>query len=280
VPSNRSTVCVVIPWRDRPELASTLVSNAGVFREHALTVTIVNCGGSPDDLRALVRGSGVEALLVHLASETYNGALARNLGVHHSSSDYLFMLDADSCIPGDTAITILSRLNRGTVMTIDAVYESTSRARGLLPDDGCLKELVGINALKLVWDDGRQVTVQGYQSLVGCEKRSGAGLTIAGRAELMKIDGYNSQLGGWGFEDLDVLIRLQRVLDLKHEPIGDAVHLSHDDSKRSLPPGLTRDASLARNMRTATANSRGALLGTLSHDVAACGPRVWTETVR
>jgi hypothetical protein len=80
--------------------------------------------------------------------------------------------------------------------------------------------------------------------------------------------------------DIDVLIRLQRVLKLRHESVSDVIHLTQGDSKRSLAPGWTRDASAARNMRLATVNyARGELQGTLERDIGACAGRIVAEPV-
>src|SRR2546423_11853928 len=93
---------VIIPWRDRPELAETLGNNAPVFRAHGLAITIVNCGGNPDELEAIVERSRTDALLVHIRNVRFNVSLARNLGLNYSPSDYVFMLDADVIVSDKT----------------------------------------------------------------------------------------------------------------------------------------------------------------------------------
>lgn len=76
-----SAFSVVIPWRNRPELARTLTANAEVFARHRAEVLIVNCGGDPDELSTLLRDQPIAELRqIYLPCGSFNWSLANNTG--------------------------------------------------------------------------------------------------------------------------------------------------------------------------------------------------------
>jgi len=100
-------------------------------------------------------------------------------------------------------------------------------------------------------------------------RRPAPGMLIARRADLISVGGMNSDLSGWGFEDLDLLIRLRRR-GVRLVPCGDGIHLTHGDDKRNIPPGLTQAQSDLRNRAMSYARlQRDELDGTMARDVAA-----------
>ncbi len=106
-----SAFSVIIPWKQRPELATSLAFNAGVFARHAREVIIVNCGGVPAQLRELLAPHarcGVRQVV--LPAPMFNRSLANNVGVFCSSGRYLFFLDADILITSEAFLAVKSIL--------------------------------------------------------------------------------------------------------------------------------------------------------------------------
>ena len=75
------------------------------------------------------------------------------------------------------------------------------------------------------------------------------------RSALVRINGMNSNLVGWGFEDIDLLIRLGLLAKLAAKRIGSAYHLAHDDSIRTFS-GSSLEESENRNSEICMANYR------------------------
>ena len=54
------------------------------------------------------------------------------------------------------------------------------------------------------------------------------------RNDFLAVDGMNSALAGWGFEDDDFLLRLQLGAGLRATAMGTVTHLTHDNPMRDL----------------------------------------------
>ncbi len=278
---------VIIPWCDRPEIAETLTANLPIFRSYAMAVTIVNCGGDSTELEKIVLEAGADALLLHLTDVPFNLSLARNLGLEYSCSEYVFMLDADVVVSDKTVRECLTCVDNEHVLAIAHMRETISPSRPLgnlfgveisLPFQG-LRDVLFINEVELQWDNEQTTTVQFHRSYSSDGGRSGLGQIIVERANLLKVDGYNSEFKGWGFEDVDVLIRLQYALGLKTRWVGEVMHLSHSDTKRALK-NTTRQMNHSANLNLALANyARGNFLGSFSQDLAKHRDRVQLRQV-
>jgi len=97
--------------------------------------------------------------------------------------------------------------------------------------------------------------------------RCAAGLILARKADFLAVGGYRSVLDGWGWEDNDVMIRLNRVQGLKRKQAGEAVHLTHADDVRDLN-GKDKIASTELNFdKVCSYYIRGELQGTYTADV-------------
>ena len=137
-----------------------------------------------------------------------------------------------------------------------------------------LVDVVKVNAAQFVFRDGRTVSAPTFRSYAADGSRGGQGQLLVAREHLLQVGGYNSQLAGWGYEDVDILVRLQHNLDLQHEQVGEATHLSHGDGVRDLR-GTTRAQSDYHNFRIASANyAHQRFLGSLAEDLAGWRGRI------
>lgn len=262
-----SSLTVLIPWSNRPELQTTLRLNAAALRAMRATLGIVNCGGDAAALRALVSGVDLDLFLIDIATP-FNRALALNLGAHHASSHLLFMLDADVLLEPDTLGALVDAVDDRRVVTVAEVKETALEQHRAARQSAFLQDIVRTQLVEFVWRDGKRTKVQVYRGHVA-GTRAGSGLVVVSREHFTRVGGFNAELTGWGVEDLDLLTRLQYVCDLEHAQAGEVAHLSHDDSARDLR-GQTRDQSNDRNFQTMHRNyMRGQFTGTLEADVAA-----------
>jgi len=259
------TFSVVIPWWNRPQLKRTLEANMPLLARHDAEVVVVNCGGDAADAAAQI-GDCTAAPVRHVVipDAVRNRALARNLGALCSTGSVLFFLDCDIILRSDIFAEAAPLLEENCFVTVRKRIESQAEP---VPAQSFLKELTLTR--ELVCEDGRRATV--HQTFGGDGSTSNRGELLVKRAHFLHIGGYNSALDGWGFEDDDVVIRLQFALGLRSMMIGEVLHLTHEKNLR----GGSWLHDIHRNKQLCFDNySRGAFVGTYEEDVRLWKPRI------
>lgn len=257
---------VVVPWWNRPELRHMLDANGPLLTRHGAEVVVVNCGGDAADAAAQLAGyTAAPVRHVVIPDAVRNRSLARNLGALCSTGSVLFFLDCDVILQSDIFAEATPLLEQeDCFVTIRKRVES--RPERVL-HQAFLKETT--HTREMVCTDGRRAMTKQTFGVDGSS--SGIGQMLVKRADFIHIGGYNSALEGWGFEDDDVVLRLQFVLGLRSMMIGEAVHLTHGNDLRGGSP----QHDLRRNRRACFDNySRGAFDGTYAEDVRLWKPRI------
>ncbi len=262
---------VVIAWRQRPELAQALTANAAWFAGCGAEVIVVNCGGDADELSDLTRQQPVTVRHLHVPNTAFSRSLANNLGALYSSEDLLFFLDADIIIKSDVFRQGARILEGGRYYgMIRTVHESQPQPNERMKT---IREVVVTQHCRFM--DGKRARLMSVTG--GDGRRSGAGLMLVRRQHFFAVGGFNSTFQGWGYEDIDLHLRLQFVLGLKLRAIGKVLHLTHGDDRRHIAnPERNKDQDGVRNMGIALDNYyRQEYAGTYQADVAH-----WSEHVR
>ena len=265
-----SRFSIVIPWRHRRELAKTLKINAPWFDRYAAEVIVVNCGGDPDEAAALIDAHPIPGVRqVLLPAESFSKALACNVGAWCSSSELLFFLDTDIVVKTDVfraAADLLEK--RRCFVKIRTVRELKPQVD---PATRFLKEQV--SSWRMVSTTGQRATLHFYTQ--GDGSRCGSGLLLLKKSDLIGVGGFNASLQGWGFEDLDLHIRLQFLAKLRPHALGETIHLTHGDNLRHVT-GPSRGENYRLNMMACFENySQQQLLGTYAQDV-----ETWSSRLR
>jgi glycosyltransferase involved in cell wall biosynthesis len=267
-----SSLTLVIPWRDRPELRQTLAANTPIIINKHFKTIVVNCGGD-SGVGAITAGVGLDVVVVHLPCPTFNRSLALNIGASVAQSEYLFFIDSDIILSADSLDGYLPLICPQRVLSIMRMRETineddnVARLLGLNRVPTIIGDIVQKQSMEVLWTDGTSTCAPSFRSFFRDRSRGGQGQIILAKDAFTSVRGYNSNLKGWGFEDVDILIRLQRVLSLEHIEVGEIIHLSHGDSVRDLQ-GRTRTESVLRNIAIACANySKGDLFGTFEADL-------------
>lgn len=280
-----STISIVIPWANRDELAITLAANAAMLSETqariggAPELVVVDCGGEPGRCEAALALAGVELTLVEIPSEAFDKGLALNLGAHVARGETLVLLDADVILDADFLPAAVEVLAAGGFATVARVRESQPRrdplgeARGL----AAMTHLIELETAA-----GRRVRIETNRREFASGSRGGPGLIALRREQFIAVDGMNSDLRGWGWEDIDLVARLQLCELGPRVAVGGALHLSHDDTLRTTA-GAARARSEQHNFGVCLANYRlGHLRGTFTDDVQSCGEIIevhgWTPS--
>jgi glycosyltransferase involved in cell wall biosynthesis len=260
---------IIIPWRQRPELARTLAENAACFERHGAEVIIVNCGPA-DDVEPLIRNISVSGLRhVVVPMPAFNKCLAHNLGVMSSTGRYLFLLDADIILCSDVIAQSRAILARGRqCVNIRHVRESEPVHRGGLPG---VKEMIETRDMTFI--DGKKAQLRLFKRPDG--SRAISGELLVSRSHFIGVGGFNSELQGWGHEDLDLMIRLQAAGGLSVRHVGTVMHLTHGDEKRNIKSGSRLENNDSNRQVCFENYARGLYLGTYARDVEA-----WQHLVR
>jgi hypothetical protein len=273
---------VLIPWCNRDELAVTLRDNAAWLRLHSCEVLVINCGGEPKALKQHLAKAEVQPLrYVEIPRHRFNKALGLNIGIYLSRGHYIFVLDADISLQSDLLGEVRDTLTASTFVTVASVYEShpqpTFVSSQLGPSfvSGFITSIVHTASIELSFTDGTSIRHRTSSRNARDGSRAGPGLLIARRKDLVEIDGYNSELEHWGWEDDDVQVRLQKKLGLHHIEIGKALHLSHGDDRRALFGEARGRADVMNFARCCERYSHGDFSGTYADDVAS-----WKEKIK
>jgi glycosyltransferase involved in cell wall biosynthesis len=269
--SGKPALSVLIPWYERDELRLTLAANAPAFRAHEVEVLVLNCGGSSTRLRELITASeapGVRQL--DIAAPRFNKSLALNIGLSYSRSDIVFTLDADVVLLGDVLGEARTLADGQSFVTLDWRYESEPAPFNSPQPEIVNKFVVALvtsSTLEFLFRDGTTVQYQlSRQDIFGI-KRANPGLLLAKKRDLLEIQGHNSELESWGWEDNDVLVRLQYALGLRRVQKGSALHLTHGDDRRRLQ-GSRIQSDRLNFLRCCRNYNNGLFLGTYHADVA------------
>jgi len=258
---------IVVSWRDRNELGRALPGLLGAARATGGDLTVVNFGGSPALLREQLGDRAGDVSVVEIpAQEFFNKARAQNLGAAHTTHPYLFFCDCDIVLEPETIATVVARLDEspGTFATLAGVRESDLNSRG-----GRHVVCFGYH-LRIRTADGRLLEIVDNEEDAENGTRQAPGLLLVRRTDFLAINGYNSRLHGWGWEDQDMIARLTLGAGLTRIQQGVAIHLSHDDHARiaAYPPVKDRWESRDRMFRQALANYDNAdFQGTYAADV-------------
>jgi hypothetical protein len=255
------SVSIVIPWCKRPEIARSLPKNADWLAKMQAEVLIVSSACEFASLRELIAPfahSGIR--LLHIEGvEHFNKPECLNIGAAFSRTDWVMTLDADIILSDDFLETGLKAIaDQKRFATVKEVAETGPEIR-LLPSDPQGAIVQRIITTQVVHENGRRASIEYAVDKHGT--RSGVGLVLVRREHFIAVQGLNSALRGWGYEDFDFQIRLQLGRGLEGISLGQAQHVSH-------PPALSAAISHSRNISLAWQNyAEGKLDGTYNHDL-------------
>ncbi len=256
---------VVIPWCNRSALGEALRRNAPLLGE--FETIVVNVGGSAGEISRHIDESGRDRIrTIHVRRDQFNKSLALNLGIALASTERCLILDCDIHLSDYDFVEAFRNLDDNAFVTLKRVTANKDR---LESPPSFLSSVH--NIVEFRFADGRkeQVETSGFRK--DDASRTGPGILLARRSWLTSIAGYNSSLEGWGWEDIDVILRLQ-LAGFERRHMGTGRHL--DDHAAASSLSTARQQSEMRNRSIAYGNyAAGNFMGTLEQDVAACSWR-------
>ncbi|MBW8683147.1 galactosyltransferase-related protein [Chitinophaga rhizophila] len=254
---------IIIPWCNRKELSVTLEKNLPLFEKHAAEVIISNIGGNTELLQEILQPFSYPFKVVQRTDiAVFNKCLALNMGVSVAGGEYLFLLDTDIMLEEDLLSAAAVLLETDCFVTIGKVYESEKSTAG---GKSFIAELAYFIEIKDIHDNS--AVIETSRHYINEKGRSAPGLVLLRKAHFLAVNGMNTALSGWGWEDNDLLCRLQLKLSLKWKKSGSAIHLTHTDQQRVINNN-SRKASEAANYAKCLDNySQGNYTGTYKEDI-------------
>lgn len=244
---------IIVTWRDREELGRAMPSLVASARDAGGELIIVNFGGDAGRLAECVRGYESECRVATGGAQRYfHKAVANNIGARLAAHPTLFFCDCDIILPDGLARSLAGRLTDmpDHFATLAGVSETSVNSRGG-------RHVVSFGyRLDIKTADGRRLTIIDNEEDASDGTRQAPGLLLVRKSDFLRIDGYNGQLHGWGWEDQDMISRLTLGAGLTRLTEGKALHISHGDDGRiaAYPPVTDRWESRDRMFRTALAN--------------------------
>jgi hypothetical protein len=258
----------IIPWCQRPELEGTLRLNAPFFAAMRSQIIVVNCGGDSETLRQLLASDGLPPTRqVDLPAPRFSVSLARNIGVSEADNGVVFMLDGDILLTSNLRPYAEACARQDRFVILSGMTLVPRRPPPFeAPAGSALTKIVFESSQTYYWADGRVTRILRNRVDQMNGRRLAPGIMIARRQHVIDAGGYSSDLVGWGWEDLDIQVRLFR-LGLECTYVDEEIkHLEHGDDKRDLdaPKREVDDANRARVWRNYAA---GRISGTYHADV-------------
>jgi predicted glycosyltransferase involved in capsule biosynthesis len=259
-------VSFIIPCSNRASLPRTLSENREAFSSGAHEIVIVTDSPGFRDvserLRERARGLTEETQVTVVAVEPtdvsfYSKSRSLNVGAFVCRSEVMFLLDADVVIKPELIAEMVGALRPGTFVTVKRGEETVPRVHPqVLPAWYPFEEEV--SETRVVTADGKVATREFWKGRHG---RSMPGLMLIRKPDFVAVEGCNSELEGWGFEDYDLQIRLQLHLGLERLSLGSALHFTHPISSARQAASQKRNRSICFERY-----SRNNYLGTYTDD--------------
>lgn len=214
-----SGISVVIPWCDRSALQQTLQKNRYCFSSHAAEVLLINLGGNREDLTAYAAGLQLPKLrMIHALHEPFNKAKALNIGLAKSISETVVFLDADIEID-ESFFNSVALMEQGVFFTLARVEDIGHRhAAG----NGGIEHIS--YTISIAFKNQTETAVLTKRLYLDSPGRNAPGVVAAKRSDLVAIGGLNSTCRDWGWEDIDLIFRLQHFLNLTRREAGLGIH--------------------------------------------------------
>lgn len=258
---------IIVSWKNRKELSQSIESLYNSAANLNGELIIVNFDGDKNFIQNLLgNGSYKNVRVVHVTGQPmFNKAACNNIGAYHAKFDHLFFCDCDIIMEPSVLQNLLGMIkdDPGSFGTLEGVKETIINS---IQNNHIVS--FGYELL-IKTQDGRVLRIKDSEEDATSGLRNAPGLLMASKKNFQSINGYNSNLIGWGWEDQDMIGRLTLGAGLQRKFYGNALHISHDDNERVKHyPLANRWESRDKMFRQALANyDANNFQGTYSRDV-------------
>lgn len=245
-----NVIDVIIPVYRRQEFIECIKS---LQQAAYLIKNIIICS---DDIRSLKSqldkfNSRIPIKYIKESFSQFNKSVLVNSGIMQSKADYILCSDADIIWNLETIESLLKNvMNKEKIAYIQQVFETQPQTEALTYKRYTynIKQTKNNFTLNILHDQNQEIFRPGY------------GLIMASRHNMLKFGGLKL-FSGWGWEDVDVLIR-GKILGLKTVAVGSVLHISHPrPSYEDLK--IKRNQNIIQSLREIKV---GKVFGPLSHN--------------
>lgn len=269
-------ISIIIPWYNRIELKQCLPSMISSCNSLSGELSIVNFGGDINLLKQQIAGFLNQINVINVERVgSFNKPSAQNIGAYNSKYAYLFFCDCDILFKTNVLEELLNKVisQKNSFGTLQGVQETeiNSRKAGNIT-------MFGYN-LKLRVKDGTEANIIDNEEDAANGTRQAPGILLVNKDDFKKVDGYNSALDGWGWEDQDMICRLTLYTKLQRIYYGTALHISHDEKSRMMGYINYQDRWQSRDImfRRALSNyDNNNFFGTYSKDIKKFSAKIIT----
>ncbi len=256
---------IIVSWKNRVELGQSIESLAATAAYLKGELIIVNFNGDTELLSSLVKDHP-GARVVHVKEQVlFNKSAANNLGAFHSEFDYFFFCDCDIIMEPSVLDDLLNKVKEApdAFGTLEGVKETVINS---IQNNHIIS--FGYE-LFIKTKNNRTLKIIDSEEDANDGTRMAPGLLLTSKKNFESINGYNSNLVGWGWEDQDMISRLTLGAGLTRKFFGKAYHISHDDKERTKHyPIANRWESRDKMFRQALANyDADNFMGTYNRDI-------------
>lgn len=257
---------IIVPWCDRKEILESISGFLTCLDALNGEILIVNYSGDQAYLDNNLPQNKRLRVIQTEQKKYFNKSAAQNIGATYSAFDVLFFCDCDILISNSVVQEIATHLVRSKEVfaTVAGVKETTINSRGA----GHITRFG--YTLQLKTRDGATLEIIDNEEDGDDGTRQAPGLLFLKKEHFLAVDGYNSQLLGWGWEDQDMIARLSLGARLQRHTHGIFGHISHGDRSRMAryPEFSSRWESRDQMFRQALANyDQANFQGTYSSDI-------------
>lgn len=211
---------IIMTVKDRSEIIETLQYLDKEFKElRPLEILIVSQDKSilylESELRNLHHINTI-VKIIQYPCEKFNKSLAINIGISKAKGEKILQLDVDIQIDLFNLEQMVKGLVKDSFVILKEIKESEEDVI-----EGDIKEFKFSLGFKFLNID---ISVDTSKYYFNTGTRMAPGMLLAWKKDLIQVQGYDSNLEGYGFEDIDIIIRL-KALGRKLFEIGCGHHI-------------------------------------------------------
>ncbi len=239
-------ISVVVATYNRPDALASVLRSLSKQNDHRFEVVVADDGSGPDTEEVIKRAQPMLPVpLTHVWQEDagFRLAAARNRATARASGDYLIYLDGDCLAQQHFVRAHRALAERGWCVTGGRVLLGESFTRTALTNGTAIEDWSIVDTARAAFQGKlnrasslpwlplgplRKLGGRRWQRLRGCN-------FSAFRADVERVNGFDENFAGWGFEDSDFAVRLIAAgVRLKNGRLATNVyHLWHPENNRS-----------------------------------------------